>query len=353
MYQSRRSLTDHCTLLEELVPLCDDILMDDLLYLLNKCSTLTKLTLENPTTYIPHSKDRDWGEDGWELLRPYGHVMHQIRFATKFPHPQDFADFLSVCPNLRKLVYSEIDNNVHGFILHRAAQSCPLLESLTFDTCSTDAMMELRRNCKKLRLVAIVETSIPLSATDLAIFNQIKTLETLIYLGNDWTTEHLSAISEIQNIKQLSLGCRNHTIFVDGTFADTPLSRSLESIDFRTDFEGRLSPFPTTILSCLAPCNNLREINLNNRFCDDGGLKILAKHFPLLEKIVMGLGCISISKDCVVGLTIFITQHKHLKTVQLCRHKFYGDDRDTTFVNHINDLRSYFPNIKSHYYEYP
>ena len=98
-----RQIADHCPLLEELVPVCDDILMDDLLYLLNKCSTLTKLTLENPTTYIPHSKDRDWEEDGWELLRPYGHVMHQIRFDTKFPTLrilQIFLVYVRICASL-------------------------------------------------------------------------------------------------------------------------------------------------------------------------------------------------------------------------------------------------------------
>ena len=325
-----RQIADHCPLLEKLVPVCI-FSIDDLLYLLNKCSALTKLTLRCPTT----RSDRDeWEDDNWERFRPYGHLMHELSVYGKAYNPQAFADFLSACPLLQKLIYIGVENENHGMILLRAAQSCPLLEDLSFDTHSPTSVLALSRNCKKLREVRI---RCPLSTTDLACFNQIETLETLSLEGNnDLTSEHLAVISGFRNLKELTISC-NNAVFLDGLFLNTPISRSLEKIIFHRGGSGVV---PLSVLSCLTPCSKLREINIYHRFCDDAGMKILATHFPLLEDLVT-----EYVKEHVVGLTFLITQCKHLKQVSLTRPDSNDEVAQACFQEHLKGLRYCFPHV--------
>ena len=331
VHEVLQQIADHCPLLEELETMCS-FLFDDLLYLLNKSSALTKLSLRGCSS-------SRWKDSDWERLRPYGHLMHEISVDKR---NTAFVGILDACPRLSSLEYSDVENENHGMILLRASQSCPLLEVLSFDTHSTVALFALSRNCKKLGKVIITHSSPPLSITDLAIFNQIETLENLTLHGPDLTNEHLAVISGFRNLTELCFDYHNDAIFLKGTFTGTPISQSLETISF---YEGG-GVVPVAILSCLSPCKNLREIDLNTRFCDDAGFKILATHFPLLKEITMGY-----VKEHIVGLTYFLTQHKHLKTVYLFSHRDSNDEEVNAsfqdhFTNHVNDLRSYFPHIQ-------
>ena len=329
-----RQIADHCPLLEELEPFFD-YTVDDLLYLFNKCSALTKFSLRAVST---------WEDSDWVRLRPFGHLMHEISVygEGQVSNPQAFADFVGDCPRLHKLWYVKIENGNFGIVLLRVAQSCPLLESLNIDTFSSAALLELSRNCKKLREVFISQSDQQsLSAGDLEIFSQIETVEKLMLFQNDLTNEHLAAISVFPNLKHLYFNWYDEAaIFADGTFADTPISRSLEQIGFHVPLV-----VPVAALSCLMPCKILREIDLRESFCDKAGLKILATHFPLLEKITMGY-----VKEHIVGLTFFIAQCQHLKEVGLSNAMDDINPNDeearACFQGHLNDLRSYFPHIE-------
>ena len=335
VHEVLQQIADHCPLLEVLILQCS-FLMDDLLYLLSKCSALAKFDLWN-------GYER-WKDDDWERLRPYGHLMHEINATKDITNLQGFADFLGSCSRLHSLSYGKIENENHGMILLRVAQSCPLLESLSFYTCSSASLQRISRNCKKLREINIWDDSSPLSVADLACFKEIEKLETLSLFRYDLTNDHLAVISGFQNMKKLHIYANNETIFVDGMFTGTPISRSLEKISFHSNFDEKISP-----MAAFTQCNNLREINLADCRCDDASLKLLAKHFPLLEKITM-----EYVEENIVGWTFFIAQHKHLKVVTFSKVYFSSDDEiaEACFLNHFNDLESYFPHITFYSNEY-
>ena len=333
-------IADHCPLLEELM-LDYGFVFDNLLYLLNKTTTLNKLTLMNDSFHR-------WTHGDWERIYPYGHMIHEMgtyEYGSSNPPPA-FADFVGACPCLRSLHYFFVPETVQGEILLRAAQSCPLLESLDFDTWSSAALFEISQKCKKLRDVTINPSNQSLSASDLASLKHIETLETLHCFENDLTSEHLVVIFEFRKITNLLIKCVNDAIFVEGMLVDTPLSRSLEKIHLLFDDDGdgdEVFPLETGILKCISACKKIREITLDQRFCDDAGLKILATHFPLLEKITMG--CVN---ERMVSLTFFLTQCKYLKRVSLTQPASNDKVVQDCFQEHMNDLRSCFPHIYFH-----
>ena len=357
-----RQIADHCPLLEELVPYCG-FLMDDLLYLLNKCTALTKLSLAYPKEDL-YPPSRMWKDSDWERLRPYGHLVHEMHaFGGDAIHSRAFADFLGTCHRLYKLdLYinnSATDVATYDSLMLRATQSCPLLETLFFDASSL-VLRELGKNCKMLRKIDTSYYSPPVSATDLASLYQIETLETLIFNQgtfnfDDLTVEHLAVLSWFKNLKELNICCNNVDIFVEGIFADTPLSRSLEKLSLeRISLDNDSNFIPASVLSCFTPCTNLREIDLCHSKFTNAGMKILATHFPLLAELVMGYDI-----TLAVGLTFVITQHKYLRGIFFnghpfghqpffCRRKF-NEAEKVWFLNYVTDLRCYFPHIDFKY----
>ena len=210
-------------------------------------------------------------------------------------------------------------------------------------------MLELTRHCKKLREVEFIATNPPLSTSNLAIFKQIETLKNLSLKGRDWTSEHLAVISGFRNIQQLNIN--EHKIFTEGMFTDTPISKTLEKITLARllpvigeDIPSMLSSswiMSNAALSCIAVCNNLKNIQLRQRFCDDAGLKKLAPHLPLLEMMQMDY-----NKDHIDGLQFFITQCKHLQTVFLTLPVGSDEEMKICRQGHLNELRSCFPHIQ-------
>ena len=150
-----RQVVDHSSMLEEL-DLCCKFLVEDLCYLLNKCSALTKLSLQNTGDLgRPPVAGNFWDSDNWECLRPYGHVIHKLGLHGNSPA---IADFLSACPRLHALSCMNCDDStLNGMVLLRATQSCPLLEDMQVDLYASDALLEISRNCKKLRKITFLE----------------------------------------------------------------------------------------------------------------------------------------------------------------------------------------------------
>ena len=320
-----RQIADQCPLLEDLTLWCS-FSMDDFLYLLNKCSELRNITLK----YDPF---KEWAGDNWKRLHPYGHLIQNIQIHANGPHHPAFADFIGACPCLKTLHYCDIPETSKGEILLRAAQTCPLLEFLSFDTHSSVALVALVQNCKKLRHVSVTGES--LSTSDLANLNQLENLECLSLDQSDLTSGHMALICEHQNIKVLEIQqCLFEDMVTDGMFDNKPISRSLETI--RIISRGA----PATALSCLTACSNLREIDMYDCRCDDASLLILATHFPLLETITIGY-----SKESIVGLTFFFTQHKDLVEVTFVRHNLHDGEVNAGFKNFLRSLRNYFPHI--------
>ena len=342
-------IADHCPLLEEFLPICK-FSFDDLLYLLNKCSALKKLTLRN-------ASERWKDDDCWERLRPFGHSMHEVIVGNGVTNPQAFADFIGSCSFLQELGYDDIEkadenegdgeiaDENHGMILLRAAQSCPLLEVLTFDTFSSTALLQLSRNCRKLREVTIWGQWSSLSVSDLSNLSQIETLEKLYLYRDDLTSEHLAVISGFRNLKKLTLNCTDDAIFTDGMFADTPISQSLEKIRLigGSDDDGS---FPISVLTCISACENLWKIELKGSYCNTHGLMILNTNFPFLKDITLGY-----NETHIVGLTCFITQCICLQKVTLALAHGMDDEESTArFLNHLSDLESFIPHIDFDYY---
>ena len=331
VHQVLHQIAGHCPLLEALRLHCS-FLMDDFLYLLSKCSALKNITLNYAF--------EEWvGNDNWERLHPYGHLIQHIGIFRNAVNPPAFANFVDACQNLRSLDYFDIRETAEGEILLRAAQSCPLLENLHFDTHSPTAMRELSRKCKNLQHVYIRSSNQSLSSSDLAIFEQIETLESLSLEQHDLTNAHLAVICRFRNIKELEMQqCFFEDIVTEGMFVDTPISKTLEKIQIIS------RNLPVAALSCLMPCKKLREIDLFDCRCADASLAILATHFPLLDTITMGY-----DKERIDGLKSFITQHKHLIAVTLLNTVFGVNPNDEVaeagFQSHLNDLRSCFPHI--------
>ena len=287
-----------------------------------------------------------WNDGDWERLRPYGHTIREINViggdGQAFTS-EAFAAFIGACPNLQILEYFMIENeNSRGTVLLRAAQSCPHLVYLNIDTFSSAAVLERRQNCKNLREVSMSFCKHQsLSVADLVILSQIESMEKLALFQDDITHEHLAAISWFQNLKDLYFNWYNGLeIFEEGMFAGTPICRSLEHIGFHT----HSLVVSVAALSCLTLCKNLREIGFDRSACDAAGLKILATHFPLLEKITMGYVI-----EHIVGVTFFIAQCKNLKEVTLwnarCDINPNDEVTEACLQIHLNDLRSYFPHI--------
>ena len=327
VHQVLHQIADHCPLLEVLRLHCS-FLMDDFLYLLSKCSALKNITLNYAFG--------EWVDgDNWKRLHPYGHLIQHIGIFRNAVNPPAFADFVGACQNLRSLDYFDIRETAEGEILLRVAQSCPLLEDLSFDTHSLNAMEELSNKCKNLRRVRIRSSNQSLSSSDLATLNRIETLESLVLERHDLTNAHLTAICGFRNLKNLELYLLSGNAVTEGMFAGTPISQSLETIKivFR----------PFSAFSCLTPCNNLREIDLGQSYgYTNADLNILATHFPLLEKVTMGY-----VKERMISMTFFITQHKHLKMVRLipCHDPEDDVDAEVCYQGHMNDLRFCFPHI--------
>ena len=323
-----REIGDHCPLLEELMLHCS-FSMDDFLYLLSKCFSMRSVTLN----YDPF---KEWAGDNWERLHPYGHLIEHIQIHANAPNHPAFADFIGACPNLRSLGYWDVPETSEGEILLRAAQTCPLLEDLTFDTHSPAALVALGQNCKKLREVRIAHRSQSFSTSDLTILKQVENLEILALEQNDLTNGHLAVICDYRNLKELEMRQCYFEDVVTYMFVDTPISRSLETIRI-------ISRAPAAALWCLTPCSNLREIDLNDCRCDDASLKILATHFPLLKQITMGY-----VKERIVGLTLFFAQRKGLEEVMFIVHNLH-DLANAGFLNFLTDLANYFPHIHFDY----
>ena len=303
---------------------------------------------------LPPMVGNFWDSNSWDFLRPYGHMIHDISVMGNTPA---LAAFLSACPNLFSFSCTKCDDSIWSeMILLRAAQSCPLLEDVFIQAYTTAALLELSRNCKKLRKFSFLGTrSRPgLLTTDLTIFNQFETLEELS-LCVDLTSELINALSRFRNLKILKLDCYSDDdgIFADVKFVGTAISRTLEKVSFA----GGPGVIPVAFLSCFSACTNLREISLDMGCrCDDACFHILATHFPLLEKIALNY-----INEHVDGLIQFLTQSKRLKIVNLlfpnsCYGYHTNDNQSKAdFQNHSNDLRFFFPHIlikNSPYYQF-
>ena len=328
-----RQIADHCPLLEELM-LIYSFSMDDLHYLLNKCSALRNVTLH-------HIKE--WPDDNcWERLQLYGHLFQDIGIHENAPNYPAFADFIGACPRLKALEYRDIPETSEGEILLRAAQTCPLLQSLSFDTHSSAALVALGRNCKKLRFVRVTGGS--LSTSDLANLNQLENLETLILDQSDLTNGHLASICEYQNLKTLEIQqCLFEDIVTDGMFNSKPISRSLETI--RIISRGA----PAAALSSLTACSNLREIDLDDCRCDEAIFFILGAHFPLLERMTFGFPTEGITMEIFVAMSFLFLQHKDLEAVTFIRRNSHDEEVNAGFLAFLSILGNYYPHICFHH----
>ena len=159
------------------------------------------------------------------------------------------------------------------------------------------------------------------------------------------TSEFIASLSGFRNLMVLNLHHNEHddAVFANVKFAGTPISRSLESIQFSGGTGFNLVLF----LSCISACTNLREICLTmGCCCDDACFNILAASFPLLEKIALNY-----IKEHVHGLKPFVAQSKKLKTVILMypcpkyRYHTNGKVARAEIQSHLDDLRSFFPLI--------
>ena len=323
-----RQIADHCPLLEELM-LIYSFSMDDLHYLLDKCSALRNITLH-------HIKE--WPDDNcWERLQPYGHLFQRIEIHENAPNYPAFADFIGACPHLKLLAYCDIPETSEGEILLRAAQTCPLLESLSFDTHSSAALVALGRNCKKLRFVRVTGAS--LSTSDLANLNQLENLKCLILDEIDLTTGHLASICEHRHLKTLEIQqCLFEDIVTDGMFDNKPISRSLETIRIIS------CGAPAAVLTSFTACSNLREIDLDDCLCDEASLLIMTTHFPLLERITIGYAV-----ERIVNMTSFIIEHKGLEEVTFICRNSHNEEVNAGFLAFLNILRNHFPQIDFRY----
>ena len=340
-----RQVADHCPMLKELDVLCKFV-VDDLVYLLNKCSAFTTLRLHNcegMKGILSPVAGSFWDSNNWERLRPYGYLIYTIGI---YDSPPAFADFLGACPRLRVLSCANSDDSISSDVLLRAAQSCPLLEAVHIQAYTTAALLELSQKCKKLQKMTFLNTrSRPgLPTTDLKIFNQIETLEEL-RLCVDLTSDLISALSGFRNLKILDLDKFDNVdaIFTDVKFAGTPISRTLEKISFA----GGRGVIPIAFLSCISTCTNLREISLDMGCrCDDACYHILATHFPLLATIALNY-----IKEHVVGLKLFIAQsHRLKKVILMLSNPSYGyhtndNEAKAEYQSVLNDLRSSFRHI--------
>ena len=167
-------------LLEELsvVVIHSRPVMEDLSYVLSQCRHLKNVFVDTMWFHI------NFTEDVLEGLKPYGHLIVEIRSFNGNSSTVTTAGFLKHCSRLKKLDYSRFVDN--GTLLMCVAQSCPLLEDITFDTFSTHALLALTVNCKRLRKIhckCYVPELPDLTASAIKVLKQMDTLEELSLTG--------------------------------------------------------------------------------------------------------------------------------------------------------------------------
>ena len=152
-YTWLRHVPQLCPLLEVLS--IDDLNtmadVDDLVFLCSQCLHLKSISFDWFR----------WTNDILASLQQVGNLIVEIRGDAWSPAgttAEDFKNFLTCCPQLRKLGYHRFKDN--GELLMCVAQFFPGLEDIEFDECSSPTLLELSRNCRQLRKVKIAQDSI-------------------------------------------------------------------------------------------------------------------------------------------------------------------------------------------------
>ena len=176
----------------------DGATVDDLIFVLRNC-----LHLKN--FFIDMLDVRGCLIEVLEGLQEVGHLLVDIRIVNG-NLSEDFQNFIRHCSRLRKLDFSYFEDN--GALMKCVAQSCPLLEEIEFDACSTPALLELCQNCKLLRNITVRRLNdefAGISAAQISVLKQIDTLEELTLICCGLTDEKLAVISEFRHVKRLNL----------------------------------------------------------------------------------------------------------------------------------------------------
>ena len=268
-------------------------IMEDLVFVLSQCSELKSVCID-----ILSFESRDGADEVLAELQEYGHLITEIRllYGNKTKKTiKNVKNFIDGCSSLKKLGCRDFEDN--GKLLKCVAQSCPLLEDISFDTWSHPALLELSRNCKQLRKVQIcaADQDIVTKPSDLEVLKQIDTLEELHMWDCGLTDETLAVISGFRHLKRLRI---EEDYGIDGltgagfrVLSGSPISESLQNISFDL-WESFWDSIPVQdfdkaeMIAGIASCHNLRNVDLSFRCaCDDAGLMVLGAGCPLLEEI--------------------------------------------------------------------
>ena len=293
--------------------------MKDLIFVLTQCLELKNVSIDG---LVFHS--RDFTDNMLAKLQQFGHLIVEIRRAygyMKNVTTEGFKNFIKCCPRLKKLGYSHFDDN--GMLLQCVAQSCPLLEDISFDRCSIPALLELSRNCKQLQKVVFWRYDrewVELPASEIKMLKQIDMLEELSLTGCGLTDEKVAVISKLRNLKHLELrellGVEGLTVAGFRVLEGSPVSETLQSISVKFEEGGDdflpVQDFDTAgMIAGIASCHNLRKVDLSYH-CDDADLVVLGAGCPLLEELQLTLGPVTID-----GLTNLAEHCQHLTKVVL------------------------------------
>ena len=291
--------------------------MEDFIFVLGQC-------LELKSVYIDSMmfQSRDHTDDVLAALQEFGHLIVEIRTACGYMRlvtTTGFMNFIKCFSRLRKLGFSYFEDN--GMLLKCVAQSCPLLEELSFDTCSKPALLELSQNCKFLQKVGICRFPLTtITIAEIEVLKQIDALEDLTLKGCGLTDEKLALISGFQHLKHLKLqeylGVHGLTGAGFRVLKGSPLSVTLQSISVSFE-EGGDHQLPVQgfdiagMVAVVASCHNLRKAHLSYHR-NNAGLGVLGAGCPLLEEIKVTVGPVTVD-----GLVALAEHCQHLTKVVL------------------------------------